>query len=191
MYLVSIIIILTLLLAIKTFVNDIVYDIPNNLSLIPTTTKCNLRNKNTGNFANNGLVDLAGVRENYGLTSLATGINYRGGSIYSNPDNDEENNEGSGNFTNRVYQDNRYLEDIMDNNCSTDICMNKGCSGKIVGTKCATKCSVNPSSGYNRTFGDNIIKYNDDISDPLFKTIQVKDKQIYIPWSDAYNNIVE
>jgi hypothetical protein len=195
MYLVSIIIIVALLLTIKTFINDIFHDIPNNVPILPLFMSKKCDDDNIGKFSNNILVDLAGVRENYGLTSLSTGINYRGGVIrYSNLyDNDGDNDEGdgSGNFTNRPYPDVRYLEDTMDNNCWTDICMKNSCSNKFVGTKCKTRCSVNPNKGYQRTFGNNVLIFNNNISDPLFKSIQYKDKKIYIPWSDSYNNIVE
>jgi hypothetical protein len=151
---------------------------------------------NHGNFSNTVLVDISGINRNYGITSLASGINYRSDTLNIDPssegDTDSYGNssEGYGNFTNRYRPDSRYLEDVMNNQSWSDICMKNANSGLVVGSACDRVLSDNPSHGYKRTFGNVQIIYNNDISDPLFKTIKyVNDEAVFVPDSEAYNNI--
>ena len=164
-----------MILCIKTLFNDL---------LLP---QCR------GFFNNTVLVDVAGVRQHYGITSLANGINYNSNSYsQGDNDNDEVNTEnGGGNFTNRKRSDSRYLEDVMDDQCWSDVCMRDSFSGKVVGTSCNSKCSTNPGPGYVRTFGDTKLLYNDNIADSQYKNIQYinADKTIIVPNSYIYNNI--
>lgn len=155
-----------------------------------------------GSFSNNIMIDVAGLRENLGSASLGASINSEIGESlqYSSKedDNGDNNEQGMGNFTNRIRQDPRYLEDTMNTKCQSphvagvtweDVCLNQGCSGRVSGQNCDSLCSVNPGSGYIRTFGDTKLIYNDDMSDPAFKQVQLDDDQIYVPWSELYNNM--
>jgi hypothetical protein len=174
MLLITALIIIVLILCIKTFVMYILKD-------------CKAP------FSNTVLIDVAGIRQHYGITSLASGINYRSGTLNYQIDNGEDNDEtgtdsGGGNFTNRVSPDSRYLEDVMANDCWSDICMRDSLSGKVVGTTCKSKCSVNPGPGYIRTFGGNQITYNDNMSDTQYKEIQRIGSNIIVPWSESFNN---
>ena len=178
MLLITVLIVIILLLCIKTLFND--------LRLLPCR----------GFLNNTILIDVAGVRDNFGVTSLANGINYRSSILNSysqgDDDNDDNSDSGGGNFTNRKRNDSRYLEDVIDDQCWSDVCMQDSLSGKIVGTACNSKCSTNPGPGYVRTFGDTKLMYNDNIADSQYKNIQYinSDKSIIVPNSFMYNNIV-
>lgn len=180
MILITALIVIILIICFKTLLPDLNCDSPNK-----------------GYFDNTVLIDVAGIREHYGITSLASGINYRSDTLNEfnyNDDNDEGSERGSdsgGNFTNRKFPDSRYLEDVMNNNsCWSDVCLKESSSGKVVGKSCDSICSVNPGPGYKRTFGGSKLIYNDDMSDPLFNQVQYKNGAIVVPWSDLYNNIV-
>lgn len=174
MALITLLIVIILLLCVKTFYSSV-----------------------RGCFTNTVLIDVAGIRENYGLTSLASGINYRSDTIssaqYGTSEysyETSESNDGSGNMTNRRRPDPRYLEDITNNKCWEDICLANSTSVTVPGQSCGQKCSINPGPGYTRTIGGNKLMYNDDMSDPDFKVVQYHDGAIYVPWSDLYNNIM-
>jgi hypothetical protein len=155
-----------------------------------------------GSFSNNIMVDVSGLRESFGSASLGSSINSEIGDSLQygskEDDNGDNNEQGMGNFTNRIRQDPRYLEDTMNTKCQSphvagvtweDVCLNQGCSGRVSGQNCDSLCSVNPGSGYVRTFGDTKLVYNDDMSDPLFKQVQLDEDKIYVPWSELYNNM--
>jgi hypothetical protein len=83
-----------------------------------------------------------------------------------------------------------YLEDVMNSSDLVPLknnCYNNKCSGKIVGQSCDYN-SPNPQYGYKRTFGGSELIYNDNLADPLFKSIQYIDGAIKVPWSNLYNN---
>lgn len=193
--LVSILIVIILVLCIKTmifdlYIHDQMDDDGGNGS------------QNVGQFSNNLIIDPAGLRAGVGSQSIGStlassaslSLYYEGGD-----DNDEGDSEGSGNFTNRPRADPRYLEDVMNSQCQSipmsgqtweDLCLNSSDSGEIVGKSCGAICGINPIKGYQRSYGEARIIYNDDISDPLFNLNQLKNNAIYIPWSEAYNNIM-
>jgi hypothetical protein len=169
-----------------------------------------MNDTNAGCFSETAIIDTSGIYSRYGTPQLYGGINY-----YSNvlgngmgydigDDNDDGGDgEGSGNFTGTPYPkyrkaqlhlqpleiyDERYLEDMINIQPATT-CSSKYGSKKIVGTSCDVP-SLNPHEPFYRSLAGTTLKYNDDISDPIFNTIQLKDGSLFIPSSMAYNNIV-
>ena len=144
--------------------------------LIPILFNFSLVNNQCGyytNFASSAIATSSTFGSAFGGYGSAFGSPYGNGKRY-NPDNDESDGEGSGNFTNlyvpdtlRPRPDFRYLEDVMKNKCGSNCIVN-----------------VNPDAPYFRSFGGDKLKYNTSKDDVNYKHIQLSDGILTIPNSN-------